>query len=713
MKTLPSILLLLLAVAPASAQSICTYLYFEGTGPQSWYTPSRWDCGHVPGPEDTALLGVHHGFATIPVEGPATVAQLHMLGGLGVSGSGTLTVSELLVWERGYMEGAGFTVVGPEATLTIEPTFLGGIREHRHVINQGTGTWSGGQYFDLVNEGPGDHGISFENRGTLELSVEGRVVQGRGRFVNAEGGVLRRSGEGASRMVAPFDNKGTVEVLEGALEVQGFGQSGGTDSGSYEVAEGAALVFDGNQTLTELASVTGSGTLRTGSHLQNSERTVVVDGALDIRALSLGAIGLEINAEASVDTLRMMEPDPTVRLGGSGTLTVRHEMRWTNGRLDGSGTVRIAEEAELLLSPSSDEMGLRGTRRLLNEGTVTWTSGDGRRLTNETGTIFENRGTVHVISAQEEAAVVFHGGHFTNAEGALLRWSGEGGSAIGGGLDNHGLVEVREGELELRTVNSDGVVDSGTYAVAEGARLEFNGMRVLGEGAVFTGGGTVAQAPAGLMHRGAIRPGASVGLLAWEAPSDPLVLQPEAVLEIEVAGHAPGLEHDVLAVSGRAALGGTLRLLVLEDFLPDTGDRFTVLTASEVLGTFEGIETPAGIEATVETTDSTAVVVIGRVTVSAEEPVGGAMPAAFALHAAYPNPSSGRTTLAFEMPEAAPVRLSVFDVLGRRVAMLLEEARPAGRHEAVLEAAGLPTGLYFVRLEAGAFTATRRVVVAR
>jgi len=100
----------------------------------------------------------------------------------------------------------------------------------------------------------------------------------------------------------------------------------------------------------------------------------------------------------------------------------------------------------------------------------------------------------------------------------------------------------------------------------------------------------------------------------------------------------------------------------------------------------------------------------------AEAPVAvedAAAPAVFALHAAYPNPFANRATIAFDLPQPAPVRLVVYDVLGREVAVLVEGERTAGRHEVVFDGAGLPGGMYLVRLEAGAFAATQRVVLAR
>jgi photosystem II stability/assembly factor-like uncharacterized protein len=91
----------------------------------------------------------------------------------------------------------------------------------------------------------------------------------------------------------------------------------------------------------------------------------------------------------------------------------------------------------------------------------------------------------------------------------------------------------------------------------------------------------------------------------------------------------------------------------------------------------------------------------------------GERPAGLALQAPRPNPFADRTTLAFDLPAAARVRLAVYDALGREVAVLVDGAREAGRHEAVLDGARLPVGTYLVRLETGEQAFTRRVTVAR
>jgi len=86
---------------------------------------------------------------------------------------------------------------------------------------------------------------------------------------------------------------------------------------------------------------------------------------------------------------------------------------------------------------------------------------------------------------------------------------------------------------------------------------------------------------------------------------------------------------------------------------------------------------------------------------------------AFMLQSAFPNPFRAATTVRFTLPDAADVTLAVYDVLGRRVATLEDGTLAAGDHEATFDAAGLPSGVYLVRLDAGSRHATERVVHVR
>ena len=82
------------------------------------------------------------------------------------------------------------------------------------------------------------------------------------------------------------------------------------------------------------------------------------------------------------------------------------------------------------------------------------------------------------------------------------------------------------------------------------------------------------------------------------------------------------------------------------------------------------------------------------------------------LSAVAPNPSSGSARVSFAVPEAGTVRVSVVDVQGREVAVLVDGSVSAGRHEARLDR-GLAAGVYVVRLEAAGQVRTRQAVVVR
>jgi hypothetical protein len=97
-------------------------------------------------------------------------------------------------------------------------------------------------------------------------------------------------------------------------------------------------------------------------------------------------------------------------------------------------------------------------------------------------------------------------------------------------------------------------------------------------------------------------------------------------------------------------------------------------------------------------------------TIVAAEPEPGGAALAFT---AWPNPASGPVALAFTLERPGPIRLAVYDALGREAAVLLDGVRPAGPHEATIDAAALAPGLYLARLEAEGRAVTRRVTFAR
>jgi subtilisin family serine protease len=89
------------------------------------------------------------------------------------------------------------------------------------------------------------------------------------------------------------------------------------------------------------------------------------------------------------------------------------------------------------------------------------------------------------------------------------------------------------------------------------------------------------------------------------------------------------------------------------------------------------------------------------------------IPQGFSLFQNSPNPFNPATEIAFNLPEGAKVTLSIYNVAGYRVAELVNGVFPAGYHTASWNALGVPSGIYFCRITAGGFTATRKMVLLK
>lgn len=105
----------------------------------------------------------------------------------------------------------------------------------------------------------------------------------------------------------------------------------------------------------------------------------------------------------------------------------------------------------------------------------------------------------------------------------------------------------------------------------------------------------------------------------------------------------------------------------------------------------------------------------GTLVLDAPPPTEGTAPAAFVAFAPAPNPSHGDVRFTFDLPRSRGVRVTLHDLSGRWLRTLLDGERGAGRHTVLwdgLAANGgrAPAGMYFVRIDAGEHTATRRFV---
>ena len=93
---------------------------------------------------------------------------------------------------------------------------------------------------------------------------------------------------------------------------------------------------------------------------------------------------------------------------------------------------------------------------------------------------------------------------------------------------------------------------------------------------------------------------------------------------------------------------------------------------------------------------------------------GGVIPGDFILYQNYPNPFNPLTTINYELPKDGTVKLIVYDMLGREVSKLVNnEFKVAGRYSVVFDGSSLSSGIYFYKIEAGAFKDIKRMVLVK
>lgn len=99
--------------------------------------------------------------------------------------------------------------------------------------------------------------------------------------------------------------------------------------------------------------------------------------------------------------------------------------------------------------------------------------------------------------------------------------------------------------------------------------------------------------------------------------------------------------------------------------------------------------------------------------VSIDAPPGSDTPLVTRLDGNYPNPFNPTTAVRWQLAVGGDVRITVYDLLGRRVAVLADAAFPAGAHATQFHASALASGVYVIRMEAGSQTFTRRMTLLK
>jgi hypothetical protein len=89
------------------------------------------------------------------------------------------------------------------------------------------------------------------------------------------------------------------------------------------------------------------------------------------------------------------------------------------------------------------------------------------------------------------------------------------------------------------------------------------------------------------------------------------------------------------------------------------------------------------------------------------------LPLANSLDQNYPNPFNTSTIIPWQLAHTSRATLTVFDLVGRVVAIPIDEQKPAGKYETEFDVATLPKGVYFYQLKAGEFMQTRKMILMK
>ncbi|HMQ70370.1 MAG TPA: T9SS type A sorting domain-containing protein [Ignavibacteria bacterium] len=93
--------------------------------------------------------------------------------------------------------------------------------------------------------------------------------------------------------------------------------------------------------------------------------------------------------------------------------------------------------------------------------------------------------------------------------------------------------------------------------------------------------------------------------------------------------------------------------------------------------------------------------------------VSSAVPAEYALLQNYPNPFNPETKINFDLPSSSDVKLSVYDITGKEIALLVNEKLEPGTYSFKWNGTGFASGMYFYRIQSGDFVQTRKMVLIK
>ncbi len=556
-------------------------------------------------------------------------------------------------WSRGTFTGGG--------TLTIpEGSLLRLVTDPTNPQNQalygGTTLLNLGTIKQESNNSLSIRNLSVvENRSLFDVTTDADFTGGTGSggtFLNTSTGVFRKSG---GTDISSFNTWWNFINESGAIEVQ---------SGT--------LKFDCNGSFNNgTYNANADALLSFPSHTQTIKGTLSGSPSGDVR-LS----GSTINVDSSGATLDFQ---------GSG-------FQWSRGTFSGGGTLTIPEGSllRLVTDPVNPQnQALSGGTTLLNLGTIKQESNNSLSINNNS--VVDNRSLFDVTTDADftggSAGTFYNTGTFRKSAGndvtqMDIRWKFYN--------QNGGIIDAASGELKFAMSNTNFSNEPG---------------------AIIKGAGSIGV-PTNFTNNGITAPGNSAGTLSYIGNFLPSAT---AVLDIQLGGLNQA-EYDQLNVTGSAKLNGTLKVSLLNGFIPAVGDSFVVLTTtSAITDSFVTFDVQSGLYLTIKKNANNVTIFVDSVgTISSlENETDVKAVTSYELSQNYPNPFNPTTTIQFALPQAAFVMLEVFNIVGERVDVLVSQELNSGKYNYEWNGLTLTSGVYFYRLRAGSFVETRKMILLK
>jgi hypothetical protein len=441
-----------LAATPAAAVD---RTWFGGNG--DWFAGGNWVPAGAPAAGDRATLAA----GTATLDAPAQITGL-VLGGGTLAGGGTLGVSSASSWTAGSLSGTGTIDFAGDLAITGAATkvIVGG----RTVDLRGTTQWSG-------NTAAHNNAIRFwggaslNNRGTFNddnafASFIEHNTGGPHHFNNIGTYNKTQATITTIDIGVAFHNTGTVNLQAGTMR-----PSGGTSSGTFNIAAGAVLDFRNGDNVLDAVTTAGAGTLMVSSDNVGADAVVRINGGTHTTLLAFSGSTITGSDHAF-----------------QGVAT------WSGGSL--SGAARTSFLNDVAISGAATKT-IVGGRTVDLHGTTTWsgnTAAHHNAIRFWGGATLNNLGTFN--DANAFASFIEHntGGphHFNNAGTYNKTQATITTIDIGVAFNNTGTVNVLAG-----TLRPSGGTSSGAFHIAAGAVLDFrNGNSTLNQ-ATTSGQGTL------------------------------------------------------------------------------------------------------------------------------------------------------------------------------------------------------------------------------